>query len=487
MHAMYIPLVIQKSVFDTTGMAIFPSTRAAPYCPIGNSSSAGLRPDENFAMPAAPNSRLLNHSRYRSLLLTFLSLVVFGYSYPCVDINFTPYSGAENLIFLQNGMEKIDNLIHPIPDITAKELQNPDQCPYFTKKEQWLRQAKSILVWIPINASCVVTQHEVFGHGYRVRDLGPKYAKVTGYKMYVYGGSTSIDITHQLTTSQELAIDIGGVEADAILANKIRLKWLDTGRISGRQSLLYLLSSLSLTGYSFTVKKNPTNPAEDGNDISNFLFYLNSTYQDSYLGYTKLRNLSLINLLDPFLYYSIFSNWIYTAFSSPIKIPMFKIGSLQYLPSARLALTPFGLQCYLENFVITNKIPTYLYVKYGKNGNNIYYGLGIENQRVFHWKSGSLGFRMDVWHQPNVLFQQGALSVQEISTLPKKTPLPRLYPTSILTAKSIGGAFCAIGSYSWERWPIRIFTELGYKTSGYLPGEALRESLIARGGLSGEF
>lgn len=422
-----------------------------------------------------------------SLVLIFFTSTAFAYNHPCVDINFTPYAGAENLIFLQGGLEKIDNLMHPIPTITAEDLQNPDECPYFSQKERLLRQAKSLLVWTPVNASCVVTQHEVFGHGYRVRDLGSKYAKVTGYTMYVFTGSTLIDITNRLTASQMLTIAIAGVEADAILANRVRLKWLNEGQIGGRQGVLYFISSLSMMGYAFTVKKNPKSMADDGNDISNFLFFLNNTYQDSHLSYTKLRNLSLINLADPFIYYSIISQWIYNAFCFPIKIPMFKIGPVQYLPSARLALTPFGLQGYLENFFVINSIPTYLYFKYGKNGSNTYYGLGIENQKVFNWKSGSLGFRMDLWRQPNVLFQQGALSVEDISTLPKGTPIPQLYSPSLLTAQSVGAAFSVIGTYGWVKWPIRIFMELGYKTEGYLPGEALRESPIARGGLSGQF
>jgi hypothetical protein len=37
------------------------------------------------------------------------------------------------------------------------------------------------------------------------------------------------------------------------------------------------------------------------------------------------------------------------------------------------------------------------------------------------------------------------------------------------------------------KWPITLNLELGYKTSGYLPGEALRQSPIARGGFSGQF
>lgn len=421
-----------------------------------------------------------------TFLLIFFAATIFGYGSSCVDINFTPYSGAENFIFLQNGLEKIDNLIFP-NHVVPKDSENLEQSLQISDKQRWLRKMKSAFFWIPVNASCVVTQHEVFGHGYRIRDLGHKYAKVKSYEMYVFGGMTSFQPTNRLTTSQTITIDIAGLEADAILANRIKLKWLNDNQIDGRQSTLYLLSSLSLTGYAFSVKKKPKQESFSGNDISDYLFNINITYSGSYLSLNKTKYMSLINFIDPFFVYTFLSSAAYNKFLSPISIPMIKMGSVEYLPSIRLALSPFGLQGYFENFFLIHSIPTYLYFKWGKNGANGYYGIGIENQKVFHWKSGSLGFRMDLWRQPNVLFQQGVLSLQEIADLPQGDPVPQLYPMSVLTAQSLGAAFSLIGNFTAAKWPIRVFMELGYKTKGYLPGEALRESPIARGGLSGEF
>ncbi|MBS0624762.1 MAG: hypothetical protein JSS32_01780 [Verrucomicrobia bacterium] len=423
--------------------------------------------------------------KYTIFILHLFITVIYGH--PCVDINFTPFAGAENLIFLQSGLEKLENLAFPPPKITLEDFQNPEQCPHFSSRNRWIRQGQSILIWAPINASCVVIQHEVFGHGYRVRDLGSKYATVKGYKMYVIGGATGVEATNLLTPSQALTIDIAGVEADAILANRVRLGWLQEGRVDPKQGFLYFFSALSLTAYAFAVNKNPKSPPQNGNDISNFLFLLNSIYSDSKLGYTKLRNLSLICLLDPFTYYSIFAQWIYNAFAANIKVPMIGIKSINYLPSARLALTPFGMQGYFENFLVVNSIPTYLYFKWGKNGTNTYFGFGLENLKIFTWKSGSFGLRADFWHQPPVLFQQGTLSANQLYDLPSGTYIPPLYPDSVLAKKLTGGAITVIGAYSWKKTPLKMFTELGYKTAGYLPGEALRAALIIRGGLSGFF
>ncbi|MBS0625636.1 MAG: hypothetical protein JSS32_06265 [Verrucomicrobia bacterium] len=423
----------------------------------------------------------------KNLLFLFILFSVSIFSYPCVDINFTPYAGAENILFLQSGLGKLENLAYPTPKITLEDIKNPEQCPHLSSRNRWIRQGQAILIWAPVNVSCVVTQHEVFGHGYRIRDLGSKYAKVGGYRMYVIGGATKILSTNQLTPSQNLTVRIAGVEADAILANKVRLNWLRDNLVNPREGFLYFYSALSLVNYSFTVNKNPKSAPKTGNDISNFLFLLNTIYPDSKVGYTKVRNLSLLSLLDPFVYYSILAQWAYIGLASTIQVPMFQIRSVKYLPSARLALTPFGLQGFFENFFVVNSIPTYLYLKWGKNGANTYFGFGLENQKIIIWKSGSLGLRADFWHEPHVLFQQASLSYNELYSLPENAYIPPLYPNSVLTEKLTGGAVTVIGAYNWKKTPLKLFTELGYKTAGYLPGEALRAAPIVRGGLSGFF
>jgi hypothetical protein len=425
--------------------------------------------------------------KFKALFLLFFLPVFSGYGYFCVDRDFTSYSGAENLLSVQQSIERIDSLIHPSPTITLEDIQNPERCPTLLPREQWIRYAKSLFVWTPINTLLAVTQHEVFGHGYRARDLGTEFVEVTGYKMYVFAGATALEITDKLTTSQMITINIAGLEAGSVLANKTRLEWLTNGKMSGKRGMLYLYSALSPLTYAFTVKENPTAPPVDGNDISGFLYFLNTTYQDSYLSYTKTRNLSFINLLDPFVYYSLISQLFYVHLSTPINILMFNLGPVQYLPSARVALTPFGLQGYFENFFLINKIPTYLYFKWGQNGPNQYWGLGVENQKILHWKSGSLGLRMDIWNQPHVLFEPGALSVVDLYNLPSGSAVPQLYPPSVLHAKSLGAAFSIMAAQSLVKWPLQLYLELGYKTTGYLPGEALRESPIARGGFSGQF
>ena len=153
----------------------------------------------------------------------------------------------------------------------------------------------------------------------------------------------------------------------------------------------------------------------------------------------------------------------------------------------RAALTPFGLQGVLENYFFSNENPTYVYLKWGKNGPNTYYSAGIENQQVFAWPSATLGFRLDLWHQPKVLFKNGAMSATEMMELPKNGLMPRLYPTETLNEKQFGALASVIGTLGNEEWPTRFFYELGYKTKGYLAGESLRQAPVVRIGMSGNF
>ncbi|MDP1608102.1 MAG: hypothetical protein Q8L98_02170 [Chlamydiales bacterium] len=420
-------------------------------------------------------------------ITTFLGCSLFGYNNPCVDIHFSPYSGAENFLFLEKSLEQIDDLLFSISDTRLESLRHFLNLSEIPSEEQWLRKAKLLLFWAPFNFSCAVTQHEVFGHGYRVRDLGDKYAQVTGYGMYVVAGFTKMTLSNELTTSQMLTIDIAGLEADSILTNRLRMKWLNSGEMDGREFSLYALSSLTFTNYTWLVHNNPTSAADSWNDISSFLFYLHKTYPDTNLGYINLRNLALLNLLDPFLFSVLLSNFLYTTYGFVGPVPMFQIGPIEYLPSFRLALTPFGLQGYLENFFLINKIPTYFYVKWGKNGQNIYYGAGLENRKLIQWKSGALGLRFDIWHQPRVLFEQGLFSVLELQEMEAPVITPPLYPDSVLYEKITGAACSVISSYEPSRLPLKLFMQLGYKTDGYLPGEALRSAPLARGGISGRF
>ena len=77
-----------------------------------------------------------------------------------VDIDCSPYMGSEDLLYFHKFFESLD-------------------APFFfhnRHNRKWHaaipRFLELFLFWTPLNTSMFLLQHEIFGHGYRIRDLG---------------------------------------------------------------------------------------------------------------------------------------------------------------------------------------------------------------------------------------------------------------------------------------------------------------------------
>lgn len=406
------------------------------------------------------------------LLLSSASLFAEPDYQVIADIDFSPYSGAEDLLTIQHTMLWTeDDLI--------------DRPPSIRSFPRGIGRFFELLAWDVIDTYIMVAQHEVFGHGYRIRDLGSHYAKVEKYTFAWDGAATHLSITDNLTTSQVCAISIAGVEATAILANRTRLKWLEAGKIDGRQSTLYTSSEQDLTNYARSLDRNDLlEPTPGGHDIRNYLFFLQVTYPEGHLTKSELRKRVLINYLDPFTFYAYYAWFKFIVNGKPFEFPMIPIGKYRYLPSLRLGLTPFGPEYFVENFLLREGRPIYFYLKGGRYAGNDYYGFGVEQPYLLHWKGVSIGYRLDAWRQPRVLFQKGALQVFQLEDVSGASSVPPLYSPGTLDKKIVGMAFSLILEKEIEESNFSLYFQPGFKTVGFLPGEALRAAPIVRGGLS---
>lgn len=381
------------------------------------------------------------------------------------DLNWSPYAGGQDLLFADRVLEKFETYM----------LSSTCMAYEKTSFARFLRLSELVAIWLPINYFAMVLQHEVFGHGYRIRDLNEhQLARVSGYEFngpppYDWGGAaTSYFMSSQITTSEESAIAIGGVEATAILAWLTKLKWLESGRIDPRQSILYLLSEQDLTLYIGSLEPEDAEDL-DGHDIQGYIKTLNYTYPDTLLTKGKLRALSWINLADPFTFYAIFSWFHYLSSGKETKIPM--IASM-YLPSFRLGLTPFGPEVFFENYFLQNKIPLYAYIKAGNHAKNNYFGAGVYAPHLWSIWKWSFGLRADIWRQPKLLLQPGSTPFFDIDFDEQPSSEDPLYSASQRHAKRIGGAGSILSQYqATERFGYEI--ELGYKSQGFLPGYSL--------------
>ena len=384
----------------------------------------------------------------------------------CYDINMSPYAGGEDLLFFTRLAE------HGTTYIAEKT-----GAPY---SKSWLAKSLRFLeltgFYLPLNFFTSVVEHEVFGHGYRIRDIDNGKMSVTGYQFDwppPYGpGNAATNFSFfpsQVTTTDLTCISMAGLEAQAILAEQTAHKWLEGRRIDPRQTVLYLASRFALNLYA---------PADelDGHDIAEYVQSLNWTYTESACTTKQLETLSWINFADPFTYYSIYAWFHYIVSGKETNIPMIPIGGYGYLFGARLGLTPFGPEYFFDNYLAKGNNPIYFYMKGGNHAKNTYLGLGFLAPRLLidnHW---SLGVRFDSWWQPKLLLEAGNQPLTEIDFRDPPSPL---YSEAEQHAHHCGCAASLIGAYRANK-ALGLQAELGVKTAGFLPGYSLRPSPVVR-------
>lgn len=396
------------------------------------------------------------------------------------DIDMSPFAGGEDLLFLHRCIERFEGyMISKSPVYYSKAIQ----------ARIW-RFSELFLGWMPLNFLAIVAQHEVFGHGYRIRDIG-RGTKITGFQFSAPppygpgGGATSYDISSHFTMVDETCVAMAGVESTAIIALLTKFKWLESGAIDPRQTVLYLLGQYDLPLYIGTLKALKKLSSEDqeesikGHDMVAYVRSLNQTYPQSLLSVGRLRSITWINLADPFTFYAIYAWLHYVSSGKETTIPMIPIGAYRYLPGLRFGLSPFGPEYFWEHFLVCQKRPYYFYLKAGRHAKNNYFGAGLYVPKIYSLGDWSIGARLDAWRQPKLLLQQGQIPFSEVELSQKPNPQDPLYPYSQQHAMRVGAGLSMIVDYKVSQ-RTGFEAELGYKAKGFVPGESLFASPIAR-------
>jgi hypothetical protein len=390
------------------------------------------------------------------------------------DIHMSPYAGGEDILFLHRCIERTEGWL-----ISKSPV-------YYSKAPQariW-RLSELFLGWLPLNYLAIVVEHEIFGHGYRIRDINRGRIKVEGYSFntpppYGSGGAaTSYEISNRFTTTEETCVAMAGVESTAILALIAKMKWLESGKIDPRQTALYLLGQYDLILYIGSLKVLDDEEM-DGHDIKAYVESVNQTYTANRLKGGRLRSLSWMNLGDAFTYYSIYAWFHYISSGKESSIPMIPVFGYGYLPGVRLGLAPFGPEYFVENFLLKENRPIYFYAKGGRHAKNNYYGLGMYAPKIWTAGKWAFGLRFDGWRQPKLLLQPASKNIFEINFDEPPDPNYPIYPYSQQHAMRFGAAGSVLASFNIDKLS-GFETELGYKTLGFLPGYSLRTSPVAR-------
>ena len=168
---------------------------------------------------------------------------------------------------------------------------------------------------------------------------------VEGYEITLLGGSTSFKVEETFPVGKMQAITVAGLEAEAVLALKMKAHWIRDHEIDGRLSTLYTAAQQSIFWYTLITKLGEIESPSpfSGNDVESYLATLNLTYPDELLTIGDLTQWASFSWLDPMTYYAYFSWFYYIATACPWHFPMFQLTDcVEYLPNVRIGYAPYA-------------------------------------------------------------------------------------------------------------------------------------------------
>jgi hypothetical protein len=319
------------------------------------------------------------------------------------------------------------------------------------------RLAKLLLFDQPQANWLRVANHEVFGHGARIRELfdgSPVSYELPAPPPYGRGGgATFFQYTRLPTVEEALAVSIGGMEANQMLGLAIAKDAVTAGDWHYRDARQYLYAEYDAIRYIGGV--NDLEP--EGHDVGNFLRIYNDAAMKAKakpLSAAMLRHRVLASFANPLIVYSYYSTYFSYVWSGETnsRLPMLHFGQTRYLPMARFQLTPFGTQWRIDNDFVRNGQFTDVMLYVGQTIGARTYALGLQQTRVATIRRWMFDGGIVAWHQPQWGGEIEATAMREI---------PRLSRTS---------------------HGIAIVVQGGVKSDGFLAGEPIHQGGFLRVG-----
>lgn len=299
-----------------------------------------------------------------------------------------------------------------------------------------------------------LVQHEVFGHGARLREYG---ANNISYTFGLFHGSAGGN--YRRTVQRDIALSAGGIESADIISRLLTMDFLDRGVVRTNRAWSHFFSHGN-QGYYIHFFQDLNFP---GHDIASYVNLVNSYNGAS--GGTSLAELRLYGVFDylnPFLFFSVWSIGRYIATGdNKFEYPMISLGDhLRYLPATRLVLAPYGPEIYLFNYLKFKEYSGKIDLGGRFTGETSSFNLSVDMNPVQLVPWLLLGGHFAFWYQPEMNFGNFFAG--------KKAPgvLLNLKPS-----------FQVVKNFF-------VNTQLGYKTKGFIQGEPLDSALLLRLGLS---
>ncbi len=313
-----------------------------------------------------------------------------------------------------------------------------------------------LLVELPvIDLNLAVINHEVFGHGFRLREFNAKNIR---YKIKFLSGSAGSDTAFAI--NKRIGVTIGGIEASDVMAKQIRRDWQTSGSIALHEAPMYFAGSIDQLNYIYLTKDST------GHDINHYVSEINTLYGKNILTKRKLKQWASLGFLDPFLWYSMISMGEYVQSNQQsYAFPMLSLSQeLKYLPGLRMVLTPHGPEAQFNNyFKYKDAVPFELSVNYGVLSERRSWSIALESSRLLTLeKTFDVGARFMVWKQPKIFDTDVNLITAAVKN-------------------KAGGLLTLLGQYRVTKHAA-VLMEAGYKTAGFAQAEKFKGSPIFRAG-----
>jgi hypothetical protein len=281
------------------------------------------------------------------------------------------------------------------------------------------RFAKLVFIDEPIAEIDATVIHEAYGHGARIREHGGGTATYSLRLPGIYCTllSPSDDSCSSTTDGNPRPVDgdlgilvtLGGIEANALTS-----WWIDERMIAAdgwmHHGDLLLYFSKLVYGTSFLSSDLQTagklKPAN--NDVDHYVTLLADRFNrvdDRASIARRLRTGYLWAFADPMLAFSAYGTFVHVLTGDRfLRFPLPRVGSTSFYPSPRFVPSPWGGESYLDLFLGRGGAVLDAYGRVVTSGLTHAAGGGLRAFGVRVHDRVALGAELDVWRQPEVLF-----------------------------------------------------------------------------------
>lgn len=333
------------------------------------------------------------------------------------------------------------------------------------------RAAKLALLEYPITYYLTIYNHEN-GHRHRALEIGYTDVKIDialPPPIEFNPSFTSSKYKDRSSPQQRLMRIAGGTEANSILSNLLRKNMMLDDEVNYHNAFFYLASANDLNFYVLGGLEH------ENSDITKYIDGINwhytkhqSTQAIEKLKAYRLQVYSVISLLtNPLNYNAMLSvlNYVLTGKTNSKLFTIPVLQNIQYYPSFRFCLSPYGPEMILQNYM---KYKRQLYsvdisLSDGTFERSWRVSINMWNWQLHdHW---SINTNLQLWDQPEIEYYR------------KK---------EFKTSKGFGGDFIITANYDFisNYRKLGASIQIGYKSSGFMEGEMLDKGLILRGGLT---